>query len=855
IINNSNGTASSDGTAPANINLDRGFTDFTADYMAWVTWDVNQAGYKSYGYGITGFETDTTANTIFTAGTTIFSGRGLGQYSNGTGNITTYFDITANVDFGTRAVSLASTNTCISITDIGCTVVNNQRTDLNFKGELTYLANTNALELVADTSITTAGSDGDYDATNDSDGKTLTGTASAKFYGPATNEFGGTFSLQNTDSLAGYVGFFGGQIGYILTETTTTTVIADTIPAFNQHGLTGFNDTNRRNKADNALAVDNLVRITRNTADGTVTLDEISGAVAMVNFNADRDFVGSSYRLYFANEKYFTTSGGNGSGGVFASDSTSNGGAAGVTIDLLTISKQNSALAFDANYLALIRWDISHADYTSYGYGFAGFATAGTTPILSDTNITFGTASFTGYGRGIYSDASGDTAYRFVATANVDFSKREVALSSETCNASQTPSACSNANKRPAFDFTGTLSYVAGSNALTGTLTTKGTDADHATTDGTELSGTANAKFYGPSLEEFGGTFNLSNFSAGYTGFFVGERGWLVSVNEEIATQASFMDITDPDNPVTITTPTTFANYADGFEDEARFNNGTPLDTSDDVGETIALKALAVQATRDANGEIITANNYTGAVAQVTYDAAGHFTKVSVYFDDKRYTGEGTAGADFITNPSPSTSDGVILSSVTINKSGADHVFGFSPKYIARLLWLNGNNVSDIDALGITGFETDGNNIPDTPNATFRGQGAGTYSDNVSTISTSHYFSATAEVDFSEREVVLTTDNTCRADFDYINCSAISNRRPDLNLTGTLSYDDKTNNISGTVTTAGTDLDFDVDDNDGTTLSGKADARFYGPAAEELGGTFSLSNDSASYIGWFGTEK
>ncbi|MCH9843969.1 MAG: transferrin-binding protein-like solute binding protein, partial [Alphaproteobacteria bacterium] len=59
-----------------------------------------------------------------------------------------------------------------------------------------------------------------------------------------------------------------------------------------------------------------------------------------------------------------------------------------------------------------------------------------------------------------------------------------------------------------------------------------------------------------------------------------------------------------------------------------------------------------------------------------------------------------------------------------------------------------------------------------------------------------------------------------------------------------------TNAITGAIETAG--------DADNTKLTGTVDARFYGTgsnAAEELGGTFSLSNADSGYIGWFGAKK
>lgn len=64
----------------------------------------------------------------------------------------------------------------------------------------------------------------------------------------------------------------------------------------------------------------------------------------------------------------------------------------------------------------------------------------------------------------------------------------------------------------------------------------------------------------------------------------------------------------------------------------------------------------------------------------------------------------------------------------------------------------------------------------------------------------------------------------------------------DFNLTGTLSYDTDTNQITGSVSSAG-------------GLNGNLTGRFYGPAAEEIGGTFDLGTDVNRFIGGFGGKR
>lgn len=97
---------------------------------------------------------------------------------------------------------------------------------------------------------------------------------------------------------------------------------------------------------------------------------------------------------------------------------------------------------------------------------------------------------------------------------------------------------------------------------------------------------------------------------------------------------------------------------------------------------------------------------------------------------------------------------------------------------------------------------------------------------------------ASATVDFSQRLIDFRTVGTTRQDLTTQMVSAA----PGLDMSGTLTYASGTSAASGTLRTA-----------DG--MSGSAAARFVGPAAAELGGTFLLTDptDSNRLIGGFST--
>ncbi len=797
INSNTSTNMSNDSDVPENLYFSIDDFGFTADYMALAYYNVMGTGYASEGFGIVGFETATPLG----AGTTIFTGAGWGAYSDSSATIVTSFNINANVDFGNRTVSLASTGTC---DNSDCTGL--ARADLNFTGDLTYGANTNALTSTA-TGITTTG-----DATYAS----LSGDATAKFYGPQSNELGGTFSLASGE--AGYVGFFGG-VRYIVEATDTTTTGAPT-PATT---LTSFKFSERSKQTGNILDVNNSVRITKHNADKTITSDVISGAVIEFDYNNDNDFKGNSIDVYFAGEKYTPTNA-NSVGTEGISSSSNSGGASNVTVDYLQLGVSIGAVGFASDYLASVRWDESHADFTSFGYGIAGFATDNVNPILSATS---GSATFTGIGRGNYHDAGKDTFYRFIATANVDFGLHTIVLkSTDTCETAD-PTAC-NGNEAPAFDFKGDLTYNAGANAFTGTVTTAGTDEDHNALDGTELLGTANGKFYGPSVDELGGTFSLSNFGSSYVGFFTGERDWLVSTSEVARTIA----VTAPTDITTIT------DYADGFDNSAL--TGAVIGTGNT--KTIALNmSNAVQVRKNAGAKTIINHHYTGSVAQITYNEDGNITGVSAFFDDKKYSGTGSGDSTFISTV-PTSSDGIAVSSLYLTR-GSFNNFGFTAKYITTIAWTTGTYER---GYAIAGFETTGSAIPTSNTATFTGRGAGIYYDDSGSNNVPRYFKLEAIVDFSDRDITFDTTETCTSS-GFNNCGSGSHH---LNMTGTLYYDANTNDLASMangIETTGTV--------GGSKLTGDANARFYGPNAEELGGTFSVSNDSASFVGFFGAKE
>jgi hypothetical protein len=123
------------------------------------------------------------------------------------------------------------------------------------------------------------------------------------------------------------------------------------------------------------------------------------------------------------------------------------------------------------------------------------------------------------------------------------------------------------------------------------------------------------------------------------------------------------------------------------------------------------------------------------------------------------------------------------------------------------------------------GIETRAADIPTTGTANYLGGMAGTYANGTTIYGVAAVASATAN--FGARSIKLTTNDTTRFDLNPLGSNGISD--PSLNIIdSTLTYSAGVNRITGDVKSS--------------TMSGTAAARFFGPAAAELGGAFSMNN-------------
>jgi hypothetical protein len=136
------------------------------------------------------------------------------------------------------------------------------------------------------------------------------------------------------------------------------------------------------------------------------------------------------------------------------------------------------------------------------------------------------------------------------------------------------------------------------------------------------------------------------------------------------------------------------------------------------------------------------------------------------------------------------------------------------------------------------GAPTAGSAIPISGTATFTGALGGIYVDASGNDFVTEA-ALTVNADFGARTLGVSSAGTIKSP-DLASTSTASN----LNLTGTLTYAAGSNAFAGTVT-------------NGSTLTGTSNGRFYGPAAEELGGVFVLKANSGveAYGGAYGAKR
>ncbi len=271
-----------------------------------------------------------------------------------------------------------------------------------------------------------------------------------------------------------------------------------------------------------SIAVPGSVRINGSSQEATYTFN--TGTQRVTSVSGATPFTsGATYDATYNSSSNLTKVVFNSAVGTNVTIDTSLGGVFGILAAFPNIAF--GVTANDQNYALIAREAAFGWDYQSFGVwttgggtgsGTVGAATVGAETAGSAIPVS-STGSYVGVSGGRYVDSSGVpffTASDMTATAN--FGTRSIAFStSNTVTSTDLTSATANSN----LNMSGTLSYSAGVNQFTGSVTSVGGGPSNAA-----MSGTATGKFYGPTAQEIGGTFGLSNGSTAYLGGFGGKR-------------------------------------------------------------------------------------------------------------------------------------------------------------------------------------------------------------------------------------------------------------------------------------------------------------------------------------------
>jgi hypothetical protein len=223
----------------------------------------------------------------------------------------------------------------------------------------------------------------------------------------------------------------------------------------------------------------------------------------------------------------------------------------------------------------------------------------------------------------------------------------------------------------------------------------------------------------------------------------------------------------------------------------------------------------------------------------ISQDLSDSEARLQTLSNGPRYT----AGRELVGQSVSRTADGIDVSSSRVGDALETRMianpYAQGWNYQSFGVW----NTQAMTGAGITsssfGAATPASAVPSAGTASFVGKLGGIY---MSPAGEASMASADVRVnaDFGNRSLSFASQGT-RLTQDLKGSTAA----PQLNLGGTLKYSPATNTFSGTLTNAG------------GTMSGSSTGRYYGPAAQELGGVFTVksANTAETLTGAYGGRR
>ena len=782
------------------------------------------------------------------SGNVTFFGKGLGGYGylrpQSAGDTLSErellsFNMVANVDFADKKINFSTYNTCYVAT---CTI---KRKGLDFNVNISFTANNMSNKITTSNGL-------------------LTGKLETRFYGNAAQEFGGSFAMTGINDNIYYYGIFAGNKTF--TGADRSLVDANKfdshysypktpiIPYVSFAEAAGANEASQFVVQGSAVQKHDITYYVRNgktinwdsdidanvSKTQDISLVRSDAPAIMLNFNADGKI--SAIEAYFGFNTYTATLADDATG-ITANGTISNADYNDAETSNITVDR--NAFGFKSNYMVYLSWNLVKENLDSDSsmiaddkYNINGMMVAGIDTLNMPTSNR---VNFVGAGKGIYGNKDINHAVTFRTFAGVDFGKRTVALNnSETaCVAG----ACTlDTDKLATLNFKRTLVYKKGTNRIAGGIT----DRDSG------LSGVIYARFYGAgenAVSEFGGIFALKNSTYYYYGAFG-------AVRESNIIESYMIKAVDD---ITINPAKEVSIANDSGNNAYTSLTAASDDTQNTANKIFTLNALSVNGQVLNNharlspshkwvltniNQVIDVKRLFGSTASLTFDADGNISAITAHLNGKNYVSDQTDDAISSTMLSATISGADKNASNTlIALDRSSSFFGFNSKYMVHINWnvtkdvtALDNTIDDLTATAynsngimIAGMETADKNIPTQGAVEFISKGRGIYGDKNQIYQTK--FDVIATVNFNDKHVKITSRNSCKADnCDNIKLSALNFSTEKIFYTG--------NDISGAVHAG--------------DLSGVINARFYGGAAEELGGIFAMRSDTNYHYGGFG---
>ncbi|MCH9844884.1 MAG: transferrin-binding protein-like solute binding protein [Alphaproteobacteria bacterium] len=841
-----------DVTTTLNVNKGTDFFGFESQEMTHLSWSN---GDTIDGVMIAGAET--VASTLTNLADITFTGRGSGVYGDKTENYKTIFAVNATVDIVAKTVTFSSSNTCKGAQI--CTVADTA----NWTPALDFSTGTEKLSF-ADANNNNATFNNISGAITAGE---LTGTVDARFYGSRAWEFGGIFSLVDAGN-SYYFGAFGAERNNINTLAVTDPIALETLVSTDEIPSSVFGTPASFTVAiatNASIVMDGLAVYRDDTNDysrapnriwGSADNEQTTKIVRVTNPDASIGIAGGNINnvdVHLLGKKYSTGTFTSTSNVMVSNIAINTGADDGATIATIEVDRSSDFFGFEADFMAYIGWhiaqkendlDANDAVLTDSIYNKNGMMLAGVETV---SILTTGNIKLQGKGHGVYGDVNESYKTIFDTNVDVNFGTKKITIgSSNTCKASDCSMTLNHLDfTTGALDYTDTDVMIADT-TISGDVDTKDTN--------NKLAGTLDARFYGGIGQEFGGTFALIDSASDsyYYGIFGAER----AINIDASIMNSSATVTSPATEVANSTYETITAGADanlGYTLKALSVYGkvtdthTRLSTADLWKYSDIERSTTVTTVADARVAFTHSNKQLASLTLNPDNTINHASGTNI--DADGYILEAP-----ITSPPDYTS-------TVIEGYRGNEFFGFDSENMVYARWnltqtainLDERDVgegatTDLTATSgisngvmIAGLETV--NITNTGSAKFIGKGHGFYSNADTNIDYQTSFRVRADVNFGDSKVTINSYDTCKAS----DCANAPVSALDFS-TDALSYTDADTALADTTISGSVTAD---------DLTGTLDARFYGTATSEFGGTFAmLGTDNGvtneSYYGAFG---